>query len=224
VRAVLLLLLAACAKEPPPEPPPPTCVPPSPAITGTATHYAADGTGKCSFDAGERMVAAISSADWADAGWCGACVVVVGPDDEILVRIVDSCPGCKPGHLDLSREAFALLAPPKRGRIPITWFPVPCPVEGPLAYRFKERSNAFWTAIQVRNHRYPIARLEVRQQDGTYRPLARAAYNYFVGKALGSGPYTLRVTDMRGNSVEDSNIALGESVTRPGTAQLELCR
>jgi expansin (peptidoglycan-binding protein) len=224
---VLALGLVACGtKETTPEPAAtaPTCAPSPPAITGTATHYDADGSGKCSFDAGDRMVAAISGARWEGAGWCGACAVVIGPRDEILVRIVDSCPGCKPDDLDLSREAFALLAPLQRGRIPITWLPVPCPVEGALAYRFKDGSNAHWAAIQVRNHRYPIASVEARKKDGTFKQLERAAYNYFIGKALGAGPYTLRITDTRGNTVEDSGIALGESVVRNGTAQLARCQ
>ena len=203
----------------------PTCTPAPPVVTGTATHYDADGGGKCSFDPGDRLVAAISGGMWDGSAWCGACAVVVGPSDhEILVRIVDSCPACKPGDLDLSREAFALLSPLEKGRIPISWLPVPCPVEGALAYRFKDGSNAFWAAIQVRNHRYPIASLEVLGKDGTFKPLARVAYNYFVGKALGAGPFTLRVTDARGNRVEESNIELGDSVVRPGKTQLARCQ
>lgn len=196
-------------------------------VSGSATHYALTTIGKCSFDVsatiGDELIAAVSSADYVDGTWCGACLVVVGPDDEILVRVVDSCPGCQPNDLDLSREAFAMLAPLAKGRIPITWFPVPCDVEGSLAYRFKEKSNAHWTAIQVRNHRYPIATVEARKAT-TFEPLSRAAYNYFVGKGLGPGPYTLRVTDTRGNVVEDANIALGDAVTRTGSTQLARCQ
>lgn len=227
--AWLAIALVACRDEPrppPPPPPAPTCAPaPSPA-RGEATHYRADGTGKCSFDASpDELVAAISSAAFAGAAWCGACLVVIGPDaTEIVVRVVDSCPACKPGDLDLSEAAFALLAPLTRGRIPITWLPVPCDVEGPLAFRFKERSNPSWTGIQLRNHRYPIARLEARRGDGSYTPLPRADYNYFVGSALGPGPYTLRITDARGQQLEEQGIALGDGELRPGRAQLPLCR
>jgi expansin (peptidoglycan-binding protein) len=45
----------------------------------------------------------------------------------VVVRIVDLCPGCGLGDLDLSMTAFAKIAPLSRGRVPITWHFVPCP-------------------------------------------------------------------------------------------------
>jgi expansin (peptidoglycan-binding protein) len=226
VLAVVLALIACgCGSKDKP-PPAPRCTPAPPAVAGEATHYEADGTGKCSFEAsGDLLVAALNGTDYARGSWCGACLVVAGPDDtEIIVRVVDKCPGCKQGDLDLSEEAFALLAPLSKGRIPITWLPVPCEVAGPIAYRFKERSNAFWTGLQIRNHRYPVSSVEARDDLGTYRPLQRADYNYFVAyKGLGRGPYALRVTDTRGHMIEEM-IAAGDGVTRTGVMQFPLCR
>lgn len=228
MRLAAALVLAACSREPPPTPVPeaPACAAPRPPIIGEATHYGADGSGKCSFERGDRYVAAASPTDYARGELCGACLVVTGPDDsEVVVRVVDRCPACKPGTLDLSREAFALLAPLAKGRIRITWQPVPCEVTGPIAFRFKDRSNAFWTAIQLRNHRYPITRLETRERDGKYRSLHREDYNYFVSaKGLGPGPYTLRATDTRGHAIETSDLAAGEAVIRDGAAQFPACR
>jgi expansin (peptidoglycan-binding protein) len=194
-------------------------------FTGEATYYDADGTGNCSFEADPgRMVAAMNGVDYAGAGWCGACVVVSGPRGDVTVRIVDQCPGCAEGDLDLSREAFAKIADPVAGRVAITWRPTACNVSGPIAYHFKDGSNPFWTGIQIRNHRYAIASLEYRDASGAYVPIRRASYNYFVdAEGLGPGPYTLRVSDTRGNAVEDANIALGDDVTRAGAAQLPRC-
>ena len=194
-------------------------------FTGEATHYDADGSGNCSFPAGgDLMVAAMNGIDYKGAIWCGSCVEVSGPNGSVTVRIVDSCPGCAEGDLDLSQEAFARIAPLAAGRVDITWRPAPCDVTGPIAYHFKDGSNAFWTAIQIRNHRYAIASLEVRDTAGTYAKLGRADYNYFVDtKGLGAGPYTLRVTDTRANVVEDPAIALGDAVSRDGAAQFPLC-
>jgi expansin len=229
-RALVVALAACISREPAPDPVAvagePACAPARAPVRGTATHYATDGTGKCSFDAGDRYVAAASPADYARGALCGACLVVTGPDDsEIVVRVTDSCPACKPGTLDLGRDAFALLAPLARGRIPITWQVVPCEGVGSIAYRFKDKSSAFWAAIQPRNHRYPIATLAVRERDGSFRELPRADYNYFVTtRGLGTGPYTLRATDTRGHSVETTGIALGEAVTRETTSQFPLCR
>jgi expansin (peptidoglycan-binding protein) len=229
VRLVIVMLLgivAACGSCSEDEPDPPAaCSPAVGPFTGEGTYYDADGTGNCSFDASaDRLVAAMNAADYAGAGWCGACVAVRGPGGEVTVRIVDQCPGCAKGDLDLSREAFAQISPLAAGRIAISWRPVPCNVQGPIAYQFKDGSNAFWTAIQIRNHRHGIAALEARDATGTYQPIARADYNYFVSTAgLGAGPFALRVTDTRGNTVEDPAIALGDAVARPGAAQFPAC-
>jgi expansin (peptidoglycan-binding protein) len=75
----------------------------------------------------------------------------------------------------------------------------------------------------VRNHRYPIAKLEAMQA-GAYVEIPRVDYNYFVEPAgLGPGPYQLRVTDQRGHVLEDSAVALGDDVTRTGAAQFPAC-
>lgn len=195
-------------------------------FSGEGTYYDADGSGNCSFEASpdDLMVAAMNATDYDHAAWCGSCVAVSGPNGEVTVRIVDQCPGCAEGDLDLSREAFAKIAALSAGRVPITWRPVPCNVSGPIAYHFKDGSNAYWTAIQIRNHRYAISSLEARDEQGTYTKIDRADYNYFVAsKGLGTGPYTFRVTDTRANVVEDSAIALGDSVSRSGATQFPMC-
>lgn len=194
-------------------------------LSGEGTYYSADGTGNCSFDASpnDLMVAAMNAPDYQSAALCGACLAVTGPNGSVVVRVVDQCPECKHGDLDLSPQAFQKLAPLSAGRVPITWHQVACDVTGPIAYHFKDGANAYWTAIQVRNHRYPIAKLEA-MQGGAYVALPRLDYNYFVrDSGLGPGPYTLRVTDTRGHTVEDTNIALGDSVTRAGANQLASC-
>jgi expansin len=193
---------------------------------GEGTYYDANGTGNCSFDPSpnDLMVAAMNATDYDHAAWCGACLAVSGLSGEIVVRVVDQCPGCKHGDLDLSKEAFAMLAPLSTGRIRIAWHEVACPVQGPIAYELKDGSNAFWTAIQLRNHRYPIDTLEARDASGAYHAIARADYNYFVAPSgLGAGPYTLRVTDVHAHVLEDTNIALGDAVLRPGASQFPAC-
>jgi len=195
------------------------------AVTGEGTYYAADGTGSCSFEASsDHMVAALDAADYDHAAWCGACLAVTGPMGTIMVRVVDQCPGCAHGDLDLSKEAFAAIAPLSAGRVPISWGLVECDVQGPISYQFKDGSNAYWTAIQIRNHRYPIAKVEAKDATGAYQAIDRADYNYFVAASgLGPGPYALRVTDTRGHTVEDPAIALGDAVARPGSSQFPVC-
>ena len=196
------------------------------AESGDGTYYAADGTGNCSFDASPQdlMVAAMNAADYASSAWCGACLAVTGPNGNVTVRVVDQCPGCKHGDLDLSQQAFAAIAPLSAGRVPISWQVVACDVSGPIDYHFKDGSNQYWTAIQIRNHRYPIAKLEAQGAGNAWQEIGRVDYNYFVDTAgLGAGPYTLRVTDIYGHVLDDTGIVPGDNVTRTGMAQFPAC-
>ncbi len=230
VRAVLLLVaLAGCGacddEKPPGDAAVAQCLAARAPLTGQATYYAADGTGNCSFTAdATRMVAAINAPDYQMAAWCGGCLEVTGPSGTAIVRVVDKCPGCAHGDLDLSREAFERIAPLSAGRVAISWREVACEVSGPISYQFKDGSSQYWTAIQIRNHRYPIATLEARDGSGAYRAIDRVDYNYFVATdGLGTGPYTLRVTDSRGHAIEDGNIAVGDNVARTGSTQFPTC-
>ena len=202
----------------------PTCLAAPAGATGQGTYYNADGTGSCSFDASTDFhVAAMNATDYGNADWCGACLQVTGPNGSTVVRVVDKCPGCAKGDLDLSQTAFGELAPLSAGRIAISWHEVACDVTGPIGYHFKAGDTKFYTPIQIRNARYPIATLEV-QEGGAYVAIPRVSYDYFVPSAgLGDGPFALRTTDTRGHVVEDGAIALGDGVTRDGAAQFPVC-
>lgn len=220
MRLAIVALVAGCAKS---APPPVPCLEAGTG-KGEATYYAADGTGACSFEASaDKLVAAMNETDYARAAWCGACLEVTGPHGQVTVRVVDSCPGCKSGSLDLSPEAFAQIAPLDAGRVSITWRNVACEVAGPLAYHFKERSNPFWTGIQVRDHRYPISKLESWDAQGKLHEIKRADYNYFVASGLGPGPYAFRVTDTQGHTRFDAFIPLTPDKTVPGRVQFPAC-
>lgn len=202
-----------------------TCEAPM-SFAGDGTYYDADGTGACSFAAspGDLMVAALDAPDWDGSAMCGACADVTGPAGHVVVRIVDQCPECKHGDLDLSPQAFAKLSPLSAGRVPITWHLVACAVSGPIDYHFKDGSNPYWTAVQIRNHRYPIAKVEAKHADGTWSALSRATYNYFIADpGLGAGPLALRVTDRLGHVVEDDAVPFAADSTKPGAAQLATC-
>jgi expansin (peptidoglycan-binding protein) len=191
---------------------------------GEATYYDADGTGNCSFPASpdDLLVAAANDVDYAGAAACGACAEVAGPDGTVTVRVVDRCPGCAEGDLDLSPQAFEQIAPLSAGRVPITWRWVACEVAGPMRYHWKDGTSEFWAAVQVRNHRHAIASLEVAQGGG-WVALPREDYNYFVQSGLGPGPLDVRITDVHGLVVEDPGLAIGDDVERSGAAQLPAC-
>lgn len=193
---------------------------------GEATYYDfADGSGNCGFPAtpNDLMVGAMNHVDYAGSAACGTCARIEGPEGSVDVRIVDQCPECPQGDIDLSPEAFALVAPLEAGRVPITWLYIQCPVQGPVVYHFKDGSNPWWTAVQMRNHRNAIARLEVLQgQDWVEVP--RLDYNYFVrDTGMGEGPLSFRVTDVLGHTLEDSGIPLLDDADATGSGQFPTC-
>lgn len=174
-------------------------------VSGIATYYAATGAGACSFDASpnDLMVAAMNAEQYANAGACGTCVDVRGPKGQVRVRIVDLCPECKRGHLDLSKEAFQKIADVSAGRVDISWTPVRCDVTTPIRYRLKDGSSQWWTAIQVLDHAVPITKVEL-VSGGSSAAIPRESYNYFVrSNGVGAAPYRLRVTASTGAVLED---------------------
>ena len=197
--------------------------PPNPIHQGIATYYFATGDGACMFgpSPGDLMVAAMNAEEYDNGAVCGAYVYVTGPLGAMTVRIVDLCPECKAGHLDLSQEAFAQIAELYLGRVDITWQVVSPELDGPVAYHFKDGSNPWWTAVQVRNHRNPVSKLEYSNDTGQWVNVPRTSYNYFVqtDPGMGVGPYSFRITDSYGNVLIDTGIPHIENGTIPGAAQ-----
>jgi expansin (peptidoglycan-binding protein) len=191
---------------------------------GIATYYAATGGGSCSFDPSSNLdVSAFDLANFAGSASCGACVSVSGPKGAVTVRVVDSCPDCSSNHMDLSKEAFAKIADVSAGRVPITFHTVACDVTGNLSYRFKEGSSKWWTAIQIRNHRVPIAKVEYKKA-GAYTDMPRTDYNYFVdtnGVGDQPGGIALRVTAGDGQVLEDTVPSVQPGVVLPGSVQFK---
>jgi expansin (peptidoglycan-binding protein) len=192
---------------------------------GEATYYAtANGDGACMFGpSADSMIGAINAADWNGSGACGGCVALTGPAGSIVVRIVDLCPECPQGDIDLAPDAFAKIAPLSTGRVPIAWRWISCDLAGPLAYHLKDGSNPWWLAVLVRGHVNRVARVEARA-GGAWVELPRADYNHFVAASgLGAGPFTFRVTDVDGNAVEDAGVPLAPGVDWSGAAQFPMC-
>ena len=217
-----LILVAACGSDAAATPtgPGPALGQPEP---GQATYYDATGSGSCSFDPspGDLDVAAMNHVEYANSAVCGECVHVVGPKGDVTVRIVDLCPGCAKGALDLSQQAFAKIADPSAGRVPITWEVVACSAAGPIQYHFKDGSLQWWTAIQIRNHRVPVTRLEVKKSGGAWTDVARVDYNYFVvSGGVGPGAFGVRVTGLTGGTVEDTLPGVTADATLAGSGQL----
>lgn len=98
-------------------------------IDGTATYYNDTGYGACGtpIDANSQMLVAIPAAYWTtsnpnDDPLCqGVSVEVTYDGTTITVPVVDKCPSCDAGHIDLSQPAFEELASTDLGVIDVTW-------------------------------------------------------------------------------------------------------
>ncbi|MET9231542.1 expansin EXLX1 family cellulose-binding protein [Lentzea sp. NPDC003310] len=166
--------------------------------TGVATFYDSDGGGACSYDPGpDPLTTAMNRTDYEDSAACGAFLLVQSGGKSLTVKVTNLCPECPPGNLDLSAEAFAQLAPPVKGQIPITWTLVSPDTSKTVALRYKSGSSQYWCGIQVLDHRNPVARLEV-QAGGKWRALKRAEYNYFLAEDGAGCGGAVAVTDVHG--------------------------
>ncbi|ABC30409.1 Endoglucanase C-terminal domain/subunit and related protein [Hahella chejuensis KCTC 2396] len=183
---------------------------------GEGTYYFYNGGGHCSVPVPAMFTAAMNQTDYNGSQACGGCVKVTNRNNgkSVVARVDDSCPGCNPGDVDLTDAAFAQISPLEAGRIPISWDYVPCDYPSVLLY-FMEGSSQWWTAVQVREQRYPVSSLAYRESGstGSYQEIAREDYNYFVERSgMGTGPFDFRITDIYGHVLEAGNITLQSGV------------
>ncbi|ANZ40910.1 hypothetical protein BBK82_37935 [Lentzea guizhouensis] len=188
--------------------------------SGDATYYPADDAlGACSYGRiGEVRIAALNQVDYGNGRMCGAYVEVKGPRGKVVVKIMDRCPECKRGDIDLNRAVYGQVADPLAGRVKVSWRLVSPNTSAKLSFRYKEGSNQHWCALRVRDHRNPVVKLEIRNGK-TWRSLPRTDYNYFIvndGKGCGGD---IRVTDVGGQQLVEPSIAFRPGVVQKGTKQ-----
>jgi expansin (peptidoglycan-binding protein) len=181
---------------------------------GEGTFYGYGGGGNCSFPKPTNtLTAAMNATDYNGSAACGGVIVVTSDDTglSVRVRIDDQCPECAKGDVDLDQNAFAQIEDISKGRIPISWHYVANDQAGSIKLYFKEGSSRWWTAVQARDHLYPIAKLgyRVTGSGNNFIDLPRKPYNYFVAESgFGDGPYDFLITDFWGQTVEVTGVPL----------------
>ncbi|MER5432662.1 expansin EXLX1 family cellulose-binding protein [Streptomyces sp. NPDC002588] len=189
--------------------------------TGVATSYdVGNGDGACSYGpTSDVMTAAMNTADYETSKACGAYVSVTSGGKSITVRITNECPApCQAGQLDLSRQAFAKLAPLSAGRIPISWSLLSPATSDTISIRYKTGSTQYWCGIQAIGHRNPLARLEVRTGSG-WVALPRTEYNYFLSEQGTGCGGAIRLTDIYGEQLTVEGIAVRADAVQPTKVQ-----
>lgn len=185
--------------------------------TGEGTYYDRESGGAANIDYMEDTyyTAAMNHEDYMN-GLAGAYIEITDKDgDKINVVITDRLPEGKKGDIDLTRKTFQQIEPLVTGRMKISWKIVPLPTTEPIQYVFKPTSSQYWAEVQVRNHRYPIKKLEYFDTaTNAYVELPRQEYNYFTAvSGMGTGPFTFRVTDFYGHVLIDTGISMNTTGT-----------
>jgi len=167
---------------------------------------------------------AINEADYFDGITCGMCIEVKtmeagGHGNDVVATpfvavVTDLCPsnngaGCAKGDIDILIDDSSSLT----GRNPITWRPVDCPVASePFRFRISSSSNGWYTKLQVRHAKRPVASVSVIGKDGSWVNLRRTPGFFdtdipnvddYILRPLGNEPINVRVCDIFGNCEND---------------------
>lgn len=181
---------------------------------GEGTFYGGGYEGGCAMldpiSKDDYWIVAMNLEDYNDAQLAGAYIQVTGELGTINMFVSDLLPEGKKGDLDLYTDAFPLIAPVEKGRVPVIWkiIPLDSAENAPVSFKFKEGSTAYWCGVQVRNHRYPITKLEYLNAEGEFIEINRRPYNYFESMEMGAGPFTFRITDIYGQVIVEKDIPL----------------
>ena len=164
----------------------------------------------------DDLFVALPPSEYDGAAACGGYLAVTGPDGSVTVQVIDQCPDCAAGHIDLSEPAFAKLAPLGAGLINVRYqYLADPPLSGPITMEVKSGSSQYWLALLADNTGNPLASVQVETASGGWISLARASYNYWIAQSgAGAGPFTVRLTDTEGNQVTVHNVGLD-----PGAVQ-----
>lgn len=198
---------------------------------GDDTYYTGDGTaytlgepsaGNCNFMAwgptASTNYAAINADQWDDMGNCGRCAQVWCVDDSCtdqttseVVYILDQCPECSSGDLDLSPTVFTSITGSDPSRLTIKWKFVDCPVSGNLKYCLKSGSNSYWTAIQPANMVTGVKSLTI---DSESTSMVSSAYYYLTTAGTDLSSVKVTVTSVSGEVVTETvSLAAGSCTT-----------
>ncbi|KAG6604684.1 Expansin protein 3 [Phytophthora cinnamomi] len=167
------------------------------ASAGQQTYFQGDGTpynlngvnmGNCAFMSSWSKAAtnyvAVNQAQWDGLKHCGQCIEATCIDSKcknknsaVILQVVDRCPECKYGDLDMSPSALTKIVGYNPGRIKIGWKYVDCPNPGTIKVCLKQGSNPWWVAVQPTNARIAVSSVAINGKKAT---LLDGAYFYYI--------------------------------------------
>jgi expansin (peptidoglycan-binding protein) len=191
------------------------------AASGSASYYSTNRNGMCSLGPPTSdAYAAVGRAEYNGGAACGTYVDVSGPNGTTRVQIVDMCPSCPAGKIDLSKAAFARIGPLSAGIIPVTYAPVRDPqLPGPLQIRLRGGTRYSSLTAVLNNHGNPLSAVELQTPAGFVALKHREDNVWTAPSGDVTAPVTVRISDVYGHQAVVSGLALGQSgFQQTGTA------
>ena len=136
---------------------------------------------------------------------CDACVRIDANNGNSIVTRVITYGQTTPNSIDLSPEAFEMLDEGEYPRL-MSWQVTKCPDTGNLRYQFQTGAHEYWSSLWIRNPRIAVEKVEVMSANhAEWFELTRAGDGTFTDAGgFGAGEFTLRVTSIDGQTVEDT--------------------
>uniref|UniRef100_H3GRF3 Expansin-like EG45 domain-containing protein n=2 Tax=Phytophthora ramorum TaxID=164328 RepID=H3GRF3_PHYRM len=182
---------------------------------GTVYTLSSPSDGNCNFmsapaDASTKY-AALNADQWDDTMNCGRCAEVsctdascAGQSSEV-VYIMDQCPGCSYGDLDLSPDVFESITGQSYTKLSIEWKFVDCPVSKNVQYCLKTGSSEFWVAVQPANFVSGVQSLSINGQDAS---VLDSAYYFLIdgsGESVADlSSVSISLTGVNGEVLEET--------------------
>ncbi|GMF31342.1 unnamed protein product [Phytophthora fragariaefolia] len=198
----------------------------------SAEYYEGDGTsytlgdvsdGNCNFmsaiPTAATNYAALNNDQWDGLANCGRCAEVSCIDDQCtdqsataIVQILDRCPECSSGDLDLSPTVFKNITGSDPNRLTIRWRFVECPNPGTIEVCLKTGSNGYYVAVQPTN---TLVSVEAVTINGESTTMVDSAYYYLITSSSDVDLTSVKVsiTSIEGETVEGTySLTAGECV------------
>ncbi|EGZ14551.1 hypothetical protein PHYSODRAFT_510216 [Phytophthora sojae] len=182
---------------------------------GTVYTLNSPSDGNCNFmswpDAAVTKYAALNAEQWEETMNCGRCAQVTCTDASCagqaseIVYIMDQCPGCAYGDLDLSPDVFESITGQSYTKLSIEWQFVDCPISNNVQYCLKTGSSEFWVAVQPANFVSGVQSLSINGQETS---VIDSAYYFLIdgsGESVADlSSVSISLTGVNGEVLEET--------------------
>lgn len=155
---------------------------------------------------------AMNSAQYDNSLACGTCVKIYFNNLALMALVLDKCPECKQGDLDMFLETWQTIIQADPARKHIVWEFLPCPswiVSGNVNLRIDE-INVYHLAVQPENFKCKIKEMHILQ-DGNWLKGERddttriGLYFTFKDRQL-KPPFRFKLTNLYDEELESDNL------------------